>query len=253
MSNEAELNVEIGSFEVDGLKIACGLLRPAGHNRHAGILYIPGAPRTPRQEMISRFGTETIPALNDLGFTVMTFQFPGIGGSEGELESNSLALRLKVTEAAYDKLLESDPLMEGHVGVNATSIAGYTGIRLTETRQVKALALDAPAAYGVEADDKLWNGEFTEVIRKPNSWEGSLSFTALEHFSGDVILFYPEHDDVIPLPVQEKYREIVKDKGGEVVTLPDAGHRIHLDDSPINQAARKLLAKKSERFFTEHL
>lgn len=246
--------IEPLTFEVAGLKLVGGIAKPKKYrDKHKGILYIPGAPRTASEKLTSKYADETIPKLCKLGFSVFVFKFPGTGDSEGRLELNSLSLRLKVAAAAYDKLIMQDQLMKDHIGVNATSIAGHIACRLTELRPVKGLVLDAPAAYGKEAEDKLWNGEFTEAIRKPDSWSNSPAFTALEKFTGHTLLVYSEHDEVIPLPIQNEYKRIVTTKKDEVVLLQEAGHQIHLDNSKGNKNARKVLADKSESFFVRYL
>lgn len=147
------------------------------------------------------------------------FDFRGVGESEGKFVDGSLQKRLIDAISAYNELKKH----VDEIVIVGASMGGHVATQLSTSMESAALILLYPGAYAKEAEDKPLNEEFTYILRQENSWIDSPAFVAVENYKKPVLIMYGEQDTVVPMGVQEKYRELVKTKG-KFIVLKNAAH-----------------------------
>jgi hypothetical protein len=78
------------------------------------------------------------------------------------------------------------------------SMGAYTAVSLLPRYAIASLILVGPAMYAAEAYAVPFNGGFTEIIRRPKSWERSDAWERLAGFTGRLLVVAGENDAVIP-------------------------------------------------------
>lgn len=175
-------------------------------------------------------------ALAKEGFNSLTFDFPGVGDSQGRIEDNSLQSRLEDSRVALRELEK----VSSKIALAGRSMGGPVAIRLASEIYPYAMILTAPAAYSASAWDKKFTTEFPAVIRREGSWQDSPSFNELENYAGKLLVVYGEQDEVIPAPIHTRYRDIAT-RIGRFVDLPCVGHRYLRQKDSIGRAAQRAL------------
>ena len=135
------------------------------------------------------------------GVSVVALDFIGHGRTGGDMSEGSLALRNQYALAAIDHWLAKDiPLI-----LLGSSMGGHTALRVSASlgTRVKAMCLLQPAIYASDAEDVHFNSEFTEILRRPGSWQSSLALHDAANFAGKVYLAIGSADPVIPWGVIE--------------------------------------------------
>ncbi|HSB78837.1 MAG TPA: alpha/beta fold hydrolase [Candidatus Methylomirabilis sp.] len=127
------------------------------------------------------------------GVGSVAFDCVGHGETGGDLKQSSLRGRTAQACAVIDALSLPQPF-----SVLGASMGGYTAVTLLPRYAVAALILLGPAMYAAEAYAVPFNAGFTEIIRRPQSWESSDAWTLLSGFRGRLLLVAGEHDAVIP-------------------------------------------------------
>jgi hypothetical protein len=84
--------------------------------------------------------------------------------------------------------------------------------------------------YAAEAYAVPFNGGFTEIIRRPGSWESSDAWALLSRFTGRLLLVAGEHDAVIPPGVIRSIYESSTSAAERILYVaPGASHMILTD------------------------
>lgn len=160
------------------------------------------------------------------GFASLSFDFRGVGGSEGTFAEGSLNNRLIDAQHALEFLKQMHDIDSERIVIMANSMGGHVAVQLIDQNPtLPALILGCTAAYAEEAEDKPLTDAFTQILRKKDSWKSSRNFAMLQRFAGKVLVFYGEHEDIIPKALQEQIITIASAKG-EVHVLPHMGHRL---------------------------
>ena len=123
----------------------------------------------------------------------VAFDCIGHGDTGGDLRSTSLRSRTEQACAVIEAIDLARPL-----SVFGASMGGYTGVTLLPRYPVENLILVGPAMYAAEAYAVPFGAGFTEIIRRPRSWEGSDAWALLAGFTGRLLIVAGEHDAVIP-------------------------------------------------------
>jgi pimeloyl-ACP methyl ester carboxylesterase len=134
-------------------------------------------------------------ALIELNCRVITFDFVGHGLSTGIVSDLTLANRAEQALDVYN-----------HFGLGPKttligfSMSGQTAIDLMYllNGRVSCLALFAPAIYDKVARKTHFGPNFSELIRKDESWRYSDAWEKLKTFKGKLITFESPNDPVIP-------------------------------------------------------
>jgi pimeloyl-ACP methyl ester carboxylesterase len=162
--------------------------------------------------------------LMDHTIASFAFDFRGVGESEGTFEEGSLNNRLADAKAAVEELSKYCSLE--NIVVIGCSMGGHVAVRLVNIKpQIRTLILLYAGIYGEEAESKLLNDTFTQVLRKKQSWKDSPVFKILENYTGKILVIYGRKDTIIPKELKNILRILVKVKG-KYIELKDAGHLI---------------------------
>lgn len=156
------------------------------------------------------------------GVCSYSFDYKGHGETQGLLATTSLEDKVKQTVSVLDSQNIQEPLT-----LLASSMGGYIAIKMTELYKVKNLILIAPAAYSLEAFSIPFGKEFSEIIRTPLSWQHSDAWEVLKKYTGNLVIFKAEHDQVIPEGLIEKlYESAICAVTRKIITIDKANHSL---------------------------
>jgi dienelactone hydrolase len=215
---------------VDGQTVRGKLLRPDGDGPYPGLVFVHGWGASQRQDL------GKARRLARHGFACLTFNLRGHARTKSQVETVSRADNLGDLVAAYDRLAAEDGLDRGRVGVVGASYGGYLATLLTAERQVRWIALQAPAIYQ--------DGDFDRPKRQLNL-DGQLPryrqmrlgpgdnrvLACAARFTGDVLVVEAERDTVIPHPVIANYVAAFRRSAHSVThrVIPEADHSLAED------------------------
>lgn len=123
----------------------------------------------------------------------IAFDFIGHGETGGCLHSSSLHQRFQQACDVIETLAVSQSL-----SLVASSMSGYTAIKLTEKYEIQHLILIVPAVYHPDAYFVPFNQGFSTIIRKAQSWRYSDAWSIMQQFKGDLLIIAAERDEVVP-------------------------------------------------------
>lgn len=225
-------------------KLAGNLYLPAEINSNTkGALILHGGAKTGKD----RF-KELQEFLGSHGVVSFAFDFRGIGESDGSLEDGSLNNRLDDAHSALEQLTAIVSIE--NITIIGCSMGGHVAVRLLgKNKELNSVILLYSAAYGLEAEDKMLNEDFSNVIRKENSWKNSPVFPILEAYKGKVLVIYGENDTVIPKQVMESFRSITEKKGTYIL-LPHAAHVILSPQNVEQEKDKEYALREISNFLT---
>lgn len=236
------------TFFSDGRKLAGTLYAPSKGSVTPAVLFIHGAGKAnrtryfPWQEYLAK-----------KGFSSFSFDVRGVGESEGNFEEGSLNNRLIDAQNALKTFIKTGFVDPRRLGIGGNSMGAHVAVRLIEKNpEIKAIMLGCAAAYGIEAEGKQLNEEFTWVIRKPDSWKTSPVFPILNSYKGKVFILYGEEEEVIPHEVEKNFLDIAKTKG-EAYLLPHIGHKLLQPENEQQKQAVEKLFTLSSAFLEKYL
>jgi len=159
------------------------------------------------------------------GIGSVAFDCIGHGETGGDLKQSSLQSRTAQACAVIEALAMPQPF-----SVLAGSMGGYTAVTLLRRYGIANLILVVPAMYAAEAYAVPFNAGFTEIIRRPKSWESSDGWDLLSRFTGRLLLVAGERDRVIPPAVIQGIYEAAKNaKERTLFVAPGASHIVLTD------------------------
>jgi len=159
------------------------------------------------------------------GMGSVAFDCIGHGETGGDLTQSSLQSRTGQACAVIETLALPQPF-----SILAASMGGYTAVTLLPRYAIATLILLGPAMYAAEAYAVPFNAGFTEIIRRPQSWESSDAWDLLSRFTGRLFLVAGEHDTVIPPGViRNIYAAARNATGRKLYVAPGASHLILTD------------------------
>lgn len=230
------------TFQSDSLSLSGVLTVPKSYK--GGVIFLHGGGQSNKSRysfLQSHF--------EKYGVASLAFDFRGCGMSEGEFRDSSLTNRRRDTVAALGFFKQQTLLQDQNIYLWGSSMGTHVACRVVDDfPDVKGLILQSPAAYGRDAESLKLDERFTTLIQRENSWIDSPAFTSLEAFNGKVLVVYGEHDDVVPLGVQKRYKKICKQKGGDIVVLRGGAHRLLSPQTEAQQRALVELAKSAVSF-----
>jgi uncharacterized protein len=171
--------------------------------------------------------------LTDLGYSMLTVSFRGMGDSEGDI--NSLTRRDFLADAtiSYDYLARVANISD--ISAVGKSFGGYVACLLTEERKIESLVLCAPADYtDVGFADKpqvLLSDELDRlgILYKYEATD-SIVMKAVNNYQGKVMLVKLGDDNIIHNDVYSNYMAHISKPNMKLVELQGASHILGKDD-----------------------
>ena len=228
---------EIVTIDVDDQAI-CGTF-VATRRRLPGVLFVHGWGGS-QQLYVARAREAAA-----LGCICLTFDLRGHQQTRAQFETVSREDNLRDVIAAFDALAAHDSVEPTSIAVVRSSYGGYLAAILTSVRNVKWLALRAPALYkDSEWELPKWQLKKLQTLDeyrlRPVAPSQSRALTACTQFEGDVLIVESEHDVVVPHQVLINYREAFT-QARSVTYRVMAGADHGLSDEPMQHAYTNLL------------
>ncbi|MBI4032871.1 alpha/beta fold hydrolase [Candidatus Berkelbacteria bacterium] len=131
------------------------------------------------------------------GVSSVTFDHSGHGESTGQLSASSLQRRDIQARGIIENYAAGRPRI-----LVGSSMGGHTALSLLpQYPSVELIVLFAPAVYARESQNASFTDEFGEIIRQHESWKNSPALDALKAYTGNLLVYIGERDQVIPHPV----------------------------------------------------
>jgi uncharacterized protein len=149
-------------------------------------------------------------ALAALGCVCLTFNLRGHAQTEAQHETVTREDNMRDVMAAYDVLAGQEGVNKSFIALVGSSYGAYLGALLIYMRQVRLLAMQAPALY----NDNDWqspkrklhvNPDFAAYRRRTLKAEDNRALGACAQFLGDALVVESEHDEIIPHPAVANY------------------------------------------------
>ncbi|HET9017219.1 MAG TPA: alpha/beta fold hydrolase [Thermomicrobiaceae bacterium] len=161
------------------------------------------------------------------GYTVLRFDQPNSGNSEGEFVDSSFREWVETTAYFARHYLDS-----GHRVVLLGQSMGATASVLASARpglrgRIACLLLwvpDPKATFGGNADEVYVEGGQCYRGRFWQEAEAEDFFAALEAFAGPIHLVYGEQDRYVSPELRRQVIEVVQRKGQQALVLPEQDH-----------------------------
>ena len=159
------------------------------------------------------------------GISSAAFDFVGHGDTGGDLKKSSLRSRTRQACRVIDSLNLQQPF-----SVIGASMSAYTSVKLLQHYQIKTLILLVPAMYTSRAYSVPFNGEFSRIIRRPQSWIRSDAWRILADYTGRLLIVAGENDPIIPRDVINRiYDSAVNAAERQLFVVPNASHFVFTD------------------------
>ncbi len=168
--------------------------------------------------LIERIAKET-------GQGAFLFDFSGHGKSTGKLINSSLSKRTDEARGAIEFLDKGKK-----VTLIGFSMGGHIALELLKKYdKIETVILFYPGIYAEDAYSIQFNEQFSEVIRRPESWRTASVLNNLQSFEGNLLIIWGDNDHVIPRGVVDlllnsatkaKNKELFIVPGGEHLLLP---------------------------------
>ena len=147
-----------------------------------------------------------------LGCVCLTFDLSGHEATHSQRTTVSRETNFGDVLAAYDLLASRTEVDGSAMAVVGSSYGGYLGAILTAERPVRWLAMRVPALYpddGWELPKLQLHRDFDLIgyRRRRIAAVENRALRACAAFRGDVLLVESEHDEIVPHPVIQSYRE----------------------------------------------
>lgn len=206
-------NITKVQFSVDGQKLVGTLLYPKklqSSNSAALCLHGWGSNETryiPRVE-----------PLVELGYICLTFSMRGHGKSEGDAKKLSRKDHFQDCKAAYDFLVAQEGVDPHRIGVMGSSYGGYMAALLSNEREIKWLALKAPANYQDDNFEVEYAHKAVHAARRYHyrslvlGPKDNKAINAISHFKNDVLIVESENDEILPKVCLQNYANALPDK-----------------------------------------
>lgn len=192
------------SIPVEGEAIAATLLM---HTAQApAVLFVHGWGGDQEQDLAR--AQEVV----GLGCICLTFDLRGHARSQPRQETVTREENLRDVLAAYDELVNHPGVDAGSMAIVGSSYGGYLAAIASTMRPVSWLALRVPAVY----KDSGWSLPKKQLNQDPELHayrrrllcpQENRALRACLAFRGDVLIIESEHDDTVPHPVIESYRD----------------------------------------------
>ena len=159
-------------------------------------------------------------SLSNKKISSCAFDFIGHGETVGDITASSLESRVKQVLSIVRSQALFQPL-----SVIASSMSGHVAIKLTKFLDIENIILLAPAVYTSKAYSVSFGPKFSEIIREQYSWRHSDIWEILKDYTGNLLIFAAEKDQIIPNEVIKRiYNSATNTNTKEIITFKNATH-----------------------------
>lgn len=156
------------------------------------------------------------------GITSCAFDFIGHGDTGGSIQKTNLSDRTDQALSIIRSNFLRTPLC-----IVAASMSGYTALRLLQSCTVNKLILVVPAVYMREAYRINFGTAFSNTIRQHRSWINSDAWEIIQKFTGELLIIFAEHDNVVPPDIVQKlYSSATHTTYKHTHLVPNSPHKI---------------------------
>jgi uncharacterized protein len=190
---------------VDGQRIDGTFILPGRRERAApGVLFIHGWGGN------QNYYLEEARALAGIGCACLIFNLRGHADTEAQHDTVTREDNMRDVIAAYDVLAGHPGVDKSRIALVGSSYGAYLGALLIYMRQVRLLAMQAPALY----KDDDWEApkrklhvdpDFAAYRRRSLKAEDNRALGACAQFQGDALVVESERDEIIPHPAVANY------------------------------------------------
>lgn len=163
--------------------------------------------------------------VNSTGYSVLVFDFSGMGDSPFNLDDTTPAQHFLETIYAFDWLKANNPNAE--LTVIGSSYGGYMAAQLTKYRRFNKLVLRVPAIYRLEdfySPQALIHTPESRAIRSNNEQLAKHPIiTRATAYKGKTLVVVHGKDDAIPKETTDAY---IKAFNADVYTQPEFVHSL---------------------------
>lgn len=228
--------METKQIHFNSILLKGNVFTPPGVDKAPGVLFIHGWQSS--QNRLFSLAKE----LSEKGFTCLTFDLPGHGQSNGDINTYTIKDYLDASITAYDFLVKTPTVNPTNIIVVGSSFGSYLATILTSKRLVQKLVLRVPANY---PDHEFLEIKAKNNFRQPNTVEwrtqkldsnGTMSLNALHYFTGDILIVESEKDKDIPHQGIQNYLDAITDKQKlNYVLMKEAPHSLSGHEALIKQ------------------
>jgi pimeloyl-ACP methyl ester carboxylesterase len=209
---ESSVTLKVGNEDIKGK------LFIIDKSRKSDVISLHGAGQSTKERIVY-----LLKGLEDrIEFNAGIFDFSGHGESTGKLEESNLEKRTNEASAFIKEYGTDHPVIIG------SSMGGYIALKMLEVFTPKSLILFCPALYSQEAYSTPFTNQFTEILRKPDSWKDTDVLSPLQNFKGNLLVFIGTEDTVIPPGVIDLIDQNSNNtKKKEIIKISGSPHGIH--------------------------
>jgi uncharacterized protein len=214
-----------------------------------GVLHLPHPNPSPAPAVVLCHGfganrfefgnifTELARRLAAEGLAAYRFDFAACGESDGDFADLTVSDQVAQVGAVLDTVASHRALDPDRLSLLGMSLGGLTASLAGAKRPVRSLALWAPAALAVDANEPDEVAYWPEILE--NGYEDLLGKPVTRHFTedgfgidpwadaaghaGPVLLAFGTDDDLLPDDVVDNYRNLYDDRL-EMHVFEDLGH-----------------------------
>lgn len=170
--------------------------------------------------------------------STLSFDFSGHGKSTGSLAKSSLQKETFEALVAFRQYATRKAVLFG------SSMGAHVALSLLTQCELRTLVLFCPAIYSKESVSVPFGPQFSNVIRRHESWRDTDILAPLRNYTGRLLIFMGEEDRVIPRGVIELLDEnSVSVERKKIVWIPQCPHAIHVF-LPSHDKARELVVSE---------
>jgi len=211
--------IEQQRLQIKSEEIAVNCYSPISGDPVSSGIFLHGAGNSSKER-----GDALCTELAERGMRIVSFDFSGWGESTSRVPSS---IQKRVLEAS--EIMEQLVLPYGlPLAVLAFSMSGQVAIELLRSHgdEIHCVALFNPAIYDVKALATPFGPDFSEIIRRPGSWQRADIGSAFASYQGKTLLVKSQLDDVIPPGVFELIARSTRPNSLTEMVVDSAHHQL---------------------------
>ncbi len=227
------------SFKSGGQVVNGSLFVPNGAKEDLpGVIFLHGMTSSEKNYI------EIASKVAELGIVGLTINLRAHGTSEGDFNILTVGDGLQDSIAAYDFLASNRLVNNEKIGICGGSLGGALAAMTSAERNVKSLALRAPAVYTEEMMQAPYQNVMSdeaEIFKKIQSPQLAPAIQAISKFTGKLLIVAAEKDQIIPAHIPQLYFDEAKfAKSKQMQIIKNSNHQM-MDPKPREEFVNLIL------------